>query len=100
MLSAPAWAGPTPCGSAGADQPGAAQAVEHLRRQFDRDALRRVGLRLDLQPEPVALVASVEVGLPGERAAPRHPSGEPAGAEFRTRVLQQTGADAVVRGRE
>src|SRR4051794_15413274 len=87
-------------GSAGGDQPGAAQAVQHLRGQLGRDALSAVGLRLDLQRQPVALVAPVDVGLPRERATPRHPGGEAARAELGARILQQTGADAVVRGRE
>src|SRR3954453_14411473 len=86
--------------AAAADQPGAAQAMQHLRGQLRGDALRRVAVRIHADGQPVALVAGVNVRLPGEGAAPRQPGGEPARVELRVRILHQAGAAPVVRRRE
>ena len=80
-------------GSAGADQPGAAQAVEHLRRRQSGRDVPRVGFPAHLQSEPVALVAPVEVGfhqvnapllvIPAANAPGRVPYSSPAADQRR-----------------
>src|SRR4051812_37043905 len=69
----------------------AGDRIDALRRRSSWSAAHlRPGWRcpkatLGLQRRPVALVAPVAVGPPGERAAPRHPGGEAAAAELRAR---------------
>ncbi len=82
------------------DEARVAQAAQHFRGQVRAPGLRRFLVRVHLHAEPVALVARVDVDLPREREALRHPGGEAIRVQLVVDVLHEPGGHAVVRGPE